>query len=279
MVCTFTLAPILYPFHSKADETSGVSVENGQNTWSLIRPKIRMRTFSEFMSPGLKDASTSVPEPDGTALMETNLFNIVWADYEIAPDTKVVYWQRFTVNFTPTSASQGLDAVARNPRFALRRVNVFKTPGLDTTYDIYIQPGIATEAKSSDRNMEFGSRTNTSYQFPKSRFSIGAVTELTFSIARNPVTTGANLYGWAMPWVNYELNKTFSTQHYATINLMHGRGTRGLQLDLPKPYVQNGIGAGITKDIWMAAFINNYVTTAPSLKNTWASLWLAMNIL
>ena len=83
-----------------------------------------------------------------------------------------------------------------------------------------------------------------------------------------------------MPWASYDLNKTFSTQHYMTVSFQHVRETQGIQPDYPMPFnIQNGIGMNVTNKVWAAAFINNYLNTLPTLENTWASLWVALEIL
>jgi hypothetical protein len=247
-----------------------------------IQEKIRVRTFSEFMAPAIQGNSGSVPDTDGSRLMSTNTFNIAWMDYEIAKDWKIVYWQRFIVNFASPAGDFNLSTYTRNPRFAIRRVNFFSNPNISSTYDLYIQPGLGDEAAPSaaGRTVEGGFRTNTSYVVPRSKWNIGAITEFTVSYSKTN-TTDANIYGWAMPWMSYDLTPTFSTQHYATINFQHLRGKNidRIDWDYPMPYTQNGIGINVSKVVWASIFINNYLTTAPTLKNTWASLWIALTLL
>ncbi len=261
--------------------TGTSTAESESSAWNFIQKKFRMRTFSEFMTPALAGKSTSVPAADGSVFAPTNAFNIAWVDYEIAPNTKLVYWQRFNVNFASQVAGQGVHAIARNPRFAFRRLNVFNSDSVTTTYDLYVQPGVAPEATSAsaNRSFEFGVRTNTSYAFPSSKWTIGLISETTGSLSSRG-GAGADFYGWFMPWASYDFTKVFSTQHYVTLNYMHDRGTSWSQLQLDgMPYIQNGIGVNITEKIWAAAFLNNYLTTAPTLENSWASLWVSTSFL
>jgi hypothetical protein len=221
----------------------------------------------------------------GTPLMPTNAFNIFWTDYEIAKDWKLVYWQRAQIYFAETRTATAPDATLRNPRFGIRKVNVFKVPNLQTTYDFFLQPGLATEGRSDikGRSYEFAIRTNTSYNFPGTRWNTGLITEMTVSMASEmteAASKNANFYGWAMPWLSYDLSSHVSTQHYATVNFQQLRNSsRLLHWDDPMPYIQNGVGFDLNSSIWAAAFINNYLGTAPTLANTWASVWLTLKVL
>jgi len=258
-------------------ENESQSVEEKTNI-KTFKERFRFQTFTEFMTPAINNNQNQVPTPEGGQLIPTNTYNILWADYEFARDFKFLYWQRLWIDFANSQSAQGVGVFHRNPRFALRKVNVLNIPNLNTTYDFYIQPGWSPEAGSGGRDFEFGFRTTHSYTIPKSRWNIGATTELTYSISNQDVP-GASTYGWVMSWLSYELNKTFATQTFASVNLQHNRGTTGIQWDYPMPYIQNGIGMNVTDSIWAAVFINNYMTTAPTLSNTWASLWLSITVL
>jgi hypothetical protein len=84
-----------------------------------------------------------------------------------------------------------------------------------------------------------------------------------------------------MPWASYDINPTFSTQHYCIVNFEHQRGKalHRFDWDYPMPYIQNGLGINVSKVVWTSIFLNNYVNTAPTLKNTWASVWLSLTLL
>jgi hypothetical protein len=279
------LAALFIGFHGtsfvRADETAETTSTATEKTYlEKVKEKVRMRTFTEFMTPAFKAKNSQVPTPEGDELMPTNTFNIAWVDYEVAQNWRVLYWQRFFVNFASSGTAQGINTRVRNPRFALRRTQVFDDPNLNTTYDLYIQPGLAQEGNTGPngkgRTIEGGFRTNTAYTIPKSRWSVGAITEFTLSKDRND-----SIYGWVLPWISYEINSKIQTQHYVTVNFLHTRGESLSQWgwDLPMPYIQNGFGFNVSKSIWAAAFLNNYLNTAPSLKNTWASVWLAFTVL
>jgi hypothetical protein len=267
--------------HVHADDSS---LPEETSTWSFIQKKFRFRTFSEFMSPsleGLSGKTTAVPTAEGGEMAPTNVFNIAWMDYEVAPNYRIVYWQRFNVFLAPSANDSGTRFIPRNPRFAFRRTNIFNSEKIVSTYDVYIQPGLAPEAASpgANRSFEFGIRTNTSYTFSDSKWSIGAVTETTGSLSTRG-GAGADFYGWFMPWASYELSKIFSTQHYLTLNYMHNRGNSWSKLELDGlPFIQNGIGINVTEKIWAAIFLNNYLFPTPTLQNTWTSIWLSTSFL
>jgi hypothetical protein len=272
------------PAAAESDIQESIASEE-PSFWSKARKKIRSRTFTEFMTPAVDNHGGYIPLENGDPLLPANAFNIIWADYEIAKDTKIVYWQRSNLNFAPTPTSGGahVSLVPRNPRFALRKVNVFDVPNLSTTYDVYIQPGLAPEAASGGRDLEFGFRTATSYSIPGSRWSLGAISETTVAPLfrdANPRAGSSNFYGWLMSWASYDLSKTFSTQHYVTVSFQHVREKQWIEADYPMPLaMQNGFGVNISESVWAAAFINNYLNTLPTLANTWASVWLAVTFL
>ena len=235
------------------------------------------------MTPSITGGTGSIPWEDGKALLPTNLLNIVWADYEIAKDIRVGYWQRMNVNLISSPRGNGVHTVMRNPRFAIRKLNVYNVVGLNTIYDFYVQPGFAPESRpdAMGRSLEFGFRTSHAYPIPASRFNVGLVTEVTkaFSFNGDPV---ANVYGWAMPWTSYDLSKTFSTQHIMSVSFQQLSKDPWYRVvhDYPMPLaIQNGIGINLSENISTSLLVNNYLNTAPTLKNTWASLWLMMTIL
>ena len=175
---------------------------------------------------------------------------------------------------------QHLSAYPRNPRFSVRRTEVFNVPGLRSTLDVYIQPGLAPEANLMGRRLEVGFRTNSNYSIPGSRWEVGEVSEVNYELIHDPLLYGTT-YGWAGIWANYQLSERFATQSYLTVNFAHeiDRPTLSLQLDFPRPYMQNGIGVTITDSVWMAFLINNYLELGPNWKNTWTSIWLSVDFL
>ncbi len=276
---TFLQTPTVFAAQKSSLETS--ETEATQSEWQKIRQKIRIRSFTEFMTPAFDNHSNSIPYEDGSKLLPTNTFNLAWIDYEIAPDLKIVYYQRLNINFADSEKRQAVNAVPRNPRFALRKVNVFNISHLTTSYDFYVQPGLAPEANGAGRNLEFGIRTATSYAFPRSKWSVGATSETTVAFSFKPAPEGSSsFYGWLLPWASYELSSVFSTQHYLSASFQHIRGTFGIQPDYPMPLaIQNGIGINLSETIWASVFLNNYINTLPTLANTWMSVWLSVNIL
>jgi hypothetical protein len=233
------------------------------------------------MAPAFDGNTDSVPRSDGSPYAPSNTFNIFWADYEIAPNLKVVYWQRMLVFLNSNPQFQGVQFLPRDPRFALRFTQVFNVPDLTTTYDVFFQLPFTDNVLSNRNNIELGFRTNTSYAFPKSHWSIGLVQE--FTTAYFGGRGGARAFGWAMPWASYELTKTFSTQTALSFPFQNRRSnpswTEFVWDDPGSAYIQNGIGINVTNQVWMAVFLNNYLFAPVSLNNTWASLWLSLTIL
>jgi hypothetical protein len=242
--------------------------------------KVRSNFFMEIMSPG-SNSPGYVPAEDGSPLIPSNIFAILWIDYPIAEDTRIGYWQRGNANLAGSQTFR-----VRNPRFELRKLNVWKKQGLSSTYDFYIQPGIAPEGGSiasggSGRSLEIGIRTSHAYTFPESHWSIGMTTETTKAFSfRGP--TSANVYGWAMPWINHHWSTHFSHEHYFTLSLqqLSQDPWHRIVYDYPMPLAtQNGVSYHYSESVSITFLVNNYLNTAPTLKNTWFSFWLSAKIL
>ncbi len=248
--------------------------------------RLRIRSFSEFMTPVFHEFSKhQVPSPQGGSAFTSNIFNIAWMDYEIAPRSYLLLWQRFFINSFASLDPGGLVAVARNPRFAYRRTQIWDHPDWSTTYDFYLQPGLAPENRSMDRTLEVGFRASNNFHPQGSDWTLG----LTFELTANPQWTSppasvagnrVDYYGSTFMFVEHKINDLFASEHYLSVNFQHFQGSApaSLQLDLPMPYTQNGIGISLSPQFWVAVFINNYVIQPPTLKTTWASLWLSMTL-
>ncbi len=276
----FTLANVYSPA-VYADPISLTQTSENESTWQLIKKKLRVRTFSEFMTPSLNGESGSVPRFNGRSFSPTSIFHIFWTDYEIAPHYRVVYWQRMLLFLNSNIDFQGIQFLPRHPRFAIRRTEVFDVPQLSTTYDLFVQYDV-DNYYSTHNSFEVGIRTNTSYAFPQSHWSLGMIQEYTTSYLTPNAQGNMRAYGWFMPWVSYEINSKFSTQHYVTMpfqNMRNAPWTTFIWDDPGMPYTQNGISMNVSETVWASVFINNYLLTAPTLQNTWASLWLSLTFL
>ena len=250
--------------------------------WNELTRKFRLRSFSEYMTPSIAGVRGFVPNHayiNRGKFNPTNIYNIVWIDYDIGNDWKVLYWQRAFLNLATEIPGPQVNLFIRTPRFALRKTNFYQSATTDGTWDFYIQPGIqgfSQETALLKRPIEAGFRTSTSYKPPDQSWSLGLVSELT--LTTDPL---ASFYGWFMPWASYEFNDTFSTQHYFAVNFqqLRGSGTRSLAWDAPMPYTQQGVGINVSKTLWMAVFLNTYLLTPPTLKTTWVSVWFAFTFL
>ena len=294
LLAFFTLltASTLFSANVLADSAAPVISEAKaeETTLQFIKRKFRIRHFTEYMTPAISGLGSQVPSsaspgsPDTGnpgILGPTYTFNYFFIDYDIGNDWKIVFWQRYFLFF---DAIEGTTQRFRNPRFAIRKVNPFNVKNLTSAYDIYYQPGTSPEAfNEMSRSHEFGFRHNTSYAFANSNWSAGLVGELTFSFSNSGATTGTNYNGWSTLWASYELNKLFYTMNALTLNFQHFRDQRGdgnlLVWDLPAPMVQNGIGLNISPEINVALLLNTYILEPPTLKNSFFSVWLSLNLL
>ena len=268
---SFTLILLIAaPQASFGSTPSAISIEE-------LKSKTRMKSFTEWMSPSLSENGTYMPTPEGKKLSPSNSFSIVWADYPILRNMRVLFWQRYKVFFGEQGAPF-LSTRFRNPRFALRWLDVIDHPNFSTTYDFYIQPGLAQEAKSLNRDLELGFRTVTQYSIPATRWRLGATTEFTWSTSLTPTSKGQNYYGWITTAIHYDLSPRLAAQSFVTINFKQNRGTPWFNLvyDAPLPYIQNGLGYQFSSSLSASFLLNNYLNHTPTLKNTWASLWLTL---
>jgi len=59
---------------------------------SPVPSLLRVRSFTEWMSPALTQNGSSVPNEQGTPLTPTHSFNILWADYTLSQNFKLLLW-------------------------------------------------------------------------------------------------------------------------------------------------------------------------------------------
>jgi hypothetical protein len=86
--------------------------------------------------------------------------------------------------------------------------------------------------------------------------------------------------GLGVAWASYRLNDKLSTQHWGVGTFRRERGGSALEWDYPgEPYAQNGVGYQLTPRVWTAVLLNNYLMTAPTLRNSWISAWFSINVL
>lgn len=245
-----------------------------------VSKKLQIRNFTEFMTPALRGKSSSIPNSDGSEFIPTALFNIFTADYEIAPNYRILYYQRVFLLLSSSATLQGGSIFGRDPRFALRRSQVFDVPNLNTAIDLYFQPGVSNNQISGGNNFEVGFRTNAAYAPPGTRWGFGMIQEFTSGYL-DASGSGQRAYGWFMPWVSYDLSQRFSLQHYSNLAFKNPRNLSWteFQWDDQPPFMQNGLNFSLTKSVTTSLFLNNYLRVKPTLSNTWASLWLSITFL
>lgn len=240
--------------------------------------KLRMKLNSEFMTPPLSTESNSVPGPAGEEYQPMNLFSIFWADYEIAPHFRLLYWQRALALITPGDADGALSVNFRDPRFAVRYSNQFLNKNISFTADTYIQAPLSAASSKMKKIGDIGFRTATTYTPSGSRFTVGTVTDLNTSFYSETGTGGTNFLAAAAPFMEYTINKNFTTEHWLALTLYHKRDVSWSDLTWndQAPYMQNGITWNATDSLSVSALLNNYLTALPSVHNSWISLWVSV---
>jgi hypothetical protein len=266
--------------HANSQNSEVLPILSQQTAELPVRNKLRIRNFIEFMTPALQGHSSSIPNSDGSEYIPTTLFDIFSAEYEIIPNYRILYYQRVFLLLTEDSSFQGMSLFGRDPRFALRRTQIFDVPNLNTSFDLYFQPGISNNQISGGNRIEVGFRTNTNYAPPGTRWTLGIVQEITTGYL-DAYGTGLRAYGWFMPWFSYDLSNRISLQHFTNLPFKNPRNLSWTQFqwDDQPPFMQNGVNFNLTKSVAASVFLNNYLGVAPTLRNTWASLWLSIDIL
>jgi len=265
----------LVPFSSVSAES--VLVDNPlpvseTNRANSIQNKWRIQDYSEIMTPAIN--GTNIPTPQGGTLAPTLVEGRVWLDYAFTEKYRLFFWQRYF--YFPFN-----DFSLYDPRIGFRWMQVFDIPGLTTTYDFYFLPGISQMAQDDNRILELGIRTNTTYSIPSSRWDLGIVTEVNAPFYQSGLNGGdqtKKLWGVLAPWTSYKISKYFSTQHWFMFPFKFQQGSFSWDIT-GMPFVQNGIGWIASEAVWIGAFLNNYLFTAPTLQNTWMSIWLNLSII
>ena len=244
---------------------------------SELIERIRIRNFSEFMSPSFQGGTGAIPGSDGKGLAPSLMTGFFWADFEVSPNYKILYFQRNTLTFSNFGGASEFQLKLQDPRFGLRRTQLFDVPGLITQYDFYVQPGVTAESRARGRQFDLGVRTFNRYSFQGSRFSIGAVTDVAFS-RFDSGRDGADLSGTLVPFISYSISARVSTQHWFVLPFQHK--SSGFSFDFPfMPLTQNGVNIDLSKTASVSLMLNHYLLVAPTLKNTWASLWVNFALL
>lgn len=260
----------------KVDQISVIST----SIRDVTKP-LRIRAYNELMSSSLGSASTGVPNAEGSSISPMNLYGWVSFDYEFSDSYRFLYQQRYLLDLANSQGTLGATGSIWDPRLGVRKEKVIDVRGLDTTYDLYIQPGVTFESQANAKSFDLGFRTNSTYTFAGSRWSIGAITEIagTFYSSKGK---GADFSGFLNPWASYSLTPKFSTQHWVLLPFQHERhsGWNGLGWDMPSngPIIQNGISCDLSERVWVSVLLNNHLTTLPTLKNSWGSLWVSLKI-
>jgi hypothetical protein len=245
-----------------------------------FRKKIRVRNYAELTTPAFQGTSGAVPNSDGSGYMPMNLVNVFSAEYEFAPHFQILYYQRAFLFLTSNADFQSWSVFGRDPRFALRLTHIFNIKNLNTTYDIYFQPGISNNQLSGGNNFEVGLRTNTNFAPSGTRWTFGITQEFTTAYL-DIAGHGQRAYGWFMPWFSYTLNDKLSLQHTTNLPFVNPRNlpwTR-FQWDSQPPYMQNGVNYNFLPNVTVSLFLNNYLGVTPTLRNVWASLGLSIDLI
>lgn len=270
------------PAHATQTQKVETTVPSSPSLWSQIRPKTRVFQFTEVSSPALSGKMAATPTPEGAPSDPINAFTILQADYLIAEDTRLLYFQRLPLNFNslPGQAT-GMDLTFSDPRFGLRKTNVIKTPGFVSTIDLYTQPGFSKGSANIERRADVGVQANIKYLVKDWTFANLMDARKTFF---GPNGKGNDLSGFFAPNISYSLSSKFSTQTWAVLPWRHKHNTTlglaNFSWNSPgEPFLQNGIGYSATDKIWLGVLVNNFIFTAPRLNNTWTSLWISTTLL
>lgn len=253
--------------------------QQSKTAWEEFTSRTRLRSFSELMSSSLADPS-SVPTETGGQLDPMNLFNIVWVDFEFAKDWRALYFQRTVFNLTANEANpSGFGVNFLNPRFGIRRTNALPVDGLATTWDLYVQPGLTSASQSAGHIADVGLQLANAYKIKGFPLTLGLLADFRGAFYQAG-GRGSDFTMSVSPWASFEILPWLSTQHWLGMPIRHVKGAEDLSWNYPfAPMIQNGLGFQLGEHVWTALMVNNYLTQAPQLNNTWLSLWLSIMVL
>jgi len=252
----------------------------GESFWRNLKTqgKLRIRYSNEWVTPTV--GSKTVPTPTGGIFGPSGVFNNLTFDYAVAHNFRLLYFQRVYMPLGTNANFSRIQPVLRDPRVGVRWTQVFNDSHVTSTYDFFLQPQVTHNAFSTGNGLDIGVRLNHVYTFPRSKWSIGAITDIVTSY-QNPNAKGPRCYGFFAPWASYEISPKFSTQNWLGLNYMNPRSLAWYSLawDTPLPSMQNGVSWNFVENMSLSFLINNYLQAAPTLSNTWASVWFSLVVL
>jgi hypothetical protein len=285
MIFAFSvLAPDLKSAQAQTTGSQVSTADAPSSLWKKIRPKIKASLFTEVMTPAIDSSSATVPDPSGAPFDPVNAFNLFQTAYAFSPRMSAFYLQRLPLNLNSLDAPQrsDLDLTFTDPRFGIRLTIPKDKGNWSRTLDLYTQPGLSEGSQRNGRQFDVGAQGNISYSTTNGKWTFGSLGEYRRNFFRSSATGIADFQGFVAPYINYNITEKLSTQSWGSFAYRHERGTdlnnvqwsgQGL------PYVQNGLGYQATEKIWVAGLVNNFIGTAPTLQNTWFSLWISTTLL
>ncbi|MGE4234395.1 MAG: hypothetical protein AB7F43_13795 [Bacteriovoracia bacterium] len=284
VVKTISAAAFIFVL-SVCGHASENTIQSGEEEsfWKAVKKKSRFFTFSELMGPAFKANPASIPTNKGQQLDPINLYTTTQLDFEIAPKTRILWYQRIPYYISHNTLNEVNNVEFFDPRFAYRKLDFIDYPGAKSTADFYFQPGSSHISADIGRLADIGFAINMKAPFAKTNWQVGWLSDFRLSFFKaNGVSDGHVVSGYLSPWAGYYITPRLQTQHWLVVPYLHNRNeplnTWGWGYP-GAPFVQNGLGYSVSPRVWVALLLNNYVNIAPKLENTWMSFWLSTSLL
>jgi hypothetical protein len=273
-----------------------------------LKKNIRIQAYTDYSIKAIK--SSGVPLSDGSVLGPALGDGRAWIEYAVTSRHRLLFWQPFGVDLSilspssQDSATMGLGLFSfRDPRIGYRIFDIFDSKtsqaylpsessdavpffplvsqqlgSVLSVLDIYWVPKLYSSDKAQQKKtFEFGMRSSSVASFSTVPWDFGLMAELNYCAFHDP-DLDSKFSGFAAPWAGFRIFPTLTTFHSLVV-LVEVNKNGFNSGPFKEPFVGNGLNWSVTKVSTVTFLVNNFVSTMPSLSNTWFSVWYDISIL
>jgi hypothetical protein len=279
------------PFLSQA---ATFSMNRSHKQPFLLNERLHLVLLADYASKAPYTAG--FPSADGRAVGPSKIDGRAVVEFVFSYHNRIFYWQPYTL--TSQERMQTVSAFRLfNPRVGYQLFDILGSSGsgsasndpLQTVSagawilnaELYFVPGWVNENPKEDRRqLSFGIRTVGSHEIANSSWSFGLANEVNYLAYFKQVldVQPHRVSGALSSWVSYGIMDRLHTIHSFVVAYQLQTRRFGLSSQ-DQPFISNGLKVEPFNNVMITAAVNNYTTRIPSLRNTWFSLGVNVNLL